>query len=278
MDNQTKKNEELWDQMSVQGVVCSRINFNMTQAQAQISIDKYNLLGKLKGKNVLCLASGGGQQSISYALLGANVTVTDFSAEQLSRDQLAAQKLGLEIKIVKTDMRDLSMFQAEEFDVVHQPYSINYIPAVDQLFTEVTRVLKPGGIYHLMFHNPFVHGSWKDGSWGSEWRKSDLWREKGYPIYLPYQDGYPISVDDPTWNFENKEGKKVKLEAPQEYKHTLSTIFNTLIDKNFSILKFIEYQNEDSNEAEVGTWDHYVSVTAPWLFLWVKKRKKLFRN
>jgi len=271
MDNQTKKNEELWDQMSAQGVACSRINFKMTPAQAQTNIDKYNLLGELKGKNVLCLASGGGQQSVAYALLGANVTVTDFSAEQLSRDSLAAQKLGLEIKIVKTDMRDLSMFQDEEFDVVHQPYSINYIPAVDQLFTEVSRVLKPRGIYHLMFHNPFVHGSWKDGSWGSEWRKSDLWREKGYPIYLPYQDGYPISVDDPTWNFENKEGKKVKLEAPQEYKHTLSTIFNSLIDKNFSILKFIEYQNEDTSEAKVGTWDHYVSVAAPWLFLWVRK-------
>ena len=43
--------------------------------------------------DVLCLAAGGGQQSVAFALLGANVTVFDLSETQLEHDRLAAAAL-----------------------------------------------------------------------------------------------------------------------------------------------------------------------------------------
>jgi 2-polyprenyl-3-methyl-5-hydroxy-6-metoxy-1,4-benzoquinol methylase len=58
-------------------------------------------------KDVLCLACGGGQQSIAFALLEANVTVFDLSEAQLNRDREAAH-FGVDIKILQGDIRDLS--------------------------------------------------------------------------------------------------------------------------------------------------------------------------
>lgn len=270
MDDTTISNLHKWDELVKLEVPCSRPNQNPTIEQARKNLNPNNLFGDLKNKNVLCLASGGGQQSVEFALLGANVTVVDFSKEQLKKDEAEAKKHSLKIRIVQSDMRDLSEFKDGEFDIVYQPYSINYIPEVQKVFSEVTRVLKTGGIYSLMFHNPFVQGSWKDACWGNQWGKDELWNNKGYPISQPYRDGEPIKIHDHTWNFEDTKGKKIKAEAPQEFRHTLSTILNSLIERKFNILRFEEYKGSNF-DAKPGTWDHYITVAPPWFSLWARK-------
>ncbi len=59
------------------------------------------LMKGAKGKNVLCLASGGGQQSAVYGLLGANVTVLDMSRGQLDADIEASQRYGYDIGLIR---------------------------------------------------------------------------------------------------------------------------------------------------------------------------------
>lgn len=269
MDKITKDNENKWDKLVLSDVPCGRPKVDLTQNKAKEWLNKNGIFGELKNKKVLCLASGGGQQSIGFALLGADVTVTDFSSEQLKKDKIVSERFSKNIRIIKTDMRDLSMFEDGEFDIVYQPYSINYVMETTKVFDEVARIIKPGGIYHLMFHNPFVHGSWKDGCWGSKWNKTDLWNGKGYPIWQPYNDGYKIKTIDPSWNFSNTEGKKMKLESPQEFKHTLSTVLNGLAERDFKLLRFKEEKGQDF-DSEPGTWEHYISVAPPWFYLWVK--------
>jgi 2-polyprenyl-3-methyl-5-hydroxy-6-metoxy-1,4-benzoquinol methylase len=46
----------------------------------------------LQGADVLCLASGGGQQGPILAAAGASVTVFDNSPSQLKQDQLVAER------------------------------------------------------------------------------------------------------------------------------------------------------------------------------------------
>ncbi|MBU1164204.1 class I SAM-dependent methyltransferase [Patescibacteria group bacterium] len=272
MNKTTKDNEKKWDKLVLSDVPCGRPKIDLTPKKAKAMLDKDGILGKIKNKKVLCLASGGGQQSIGFALLGAKVTVTDFSLEQLKQDKLASEKFSKDIRIIKSDMRDLSMFKNNEFDIVYQPYSINYVPKTDKVFDEVSRVLKKGGIYHLMFHNPFVQGSWKDGCWGSKWNKKELWKGKGYPIWQPYKDGYKSKTTDPSWNFVNKEGKVVKRKGPQEFKHTLSTVLNGLVQRGFKLIQMDEH-TQNNYKSVPGTWEHYISVAPPWLFLWIMKEK-----
>lgn len=270
MDKITNCNEDKWDNLVLSDVPCGRPRLDLTPQKAKAWLNEDNILGDLNNKKVLCLASGGGQQSIGFALLGANVTVTDFSSEQLKKDKEVSEKFSKDIRIIKTDMRDLSMFNDSEFDIVYQPYSINYVSEIEKVFDEVSRVIKAGGTYHLMFHNPFVHGSWKDGCWGSQWNTKDLWQGKGYPIWQPYKEGYQVKTNDPTWNFSNNNGKDVKLESPQEFKHTLSTILNGLTKRGFNLKKFNEHVGDDF-ESKPGTWEHYISVAPPWFFLWLEK-------
>jgi SAM-dependent methyltransferase len=265
-------NEALWDKLAEHDVLCSRPLLELSTEYAREYLNRNGYYTHtLEQKNVLCLACGGGQQSIAFALLGAHVTVVDFSAEQLKRDKIAADHHGLRIKILKSDMRDLTALTDQEFDIVYQPYSINYIPSVVEVFDEVSRVMKPGGIYDLMFHNPFVHGTWKDGCWGSEWKENELWKSRGYPIWQTYRDGLPIKTLDPNWNFSDRENQIVKLQSPQEYRHTLSTIINGLIGRGFEILQLKEEVGQNDNAAP-GTWEHYKSCAPPWLYILGKKK------
>jgi len=267
-----QQNELIWDRLVQNDVLCSRPRVDLTPKTARNYIGKSEFYGEdLTGKNVLCLACGGGQQSLAFALMGANVSVVDFSAEQLKKDQWVSEQFGLPMRIVKTDMQDLSMFDDDEFDFVYQPYSLNYIQGVDLAFDEVARILKSGGIYDLMIHNPFVHGTWKDGCWVREWEQNELWEGKGYPIWQAYEDGHPIQTSDPHWNFTNQKDEEVKIPSPQEYRHTLSTVLNGLIQRGFELRSFKE-ETDAAGDAKPGSWEHYKSCAPPWLYLISQKK------
>ncbi|MFE1839746.1 class I SAM-dependent methyltransferase [Streptomyces sviceus] len=73
-------------------------------------VDRSWLPTDLTGKDVLCLASGGGQQGPILAAAGARVTVFDNSPGQLGQDRVVAARDGLELRTVLGDMRDLGAF------------------------------------------------------------------------------------------------------------------------------------------------------------------------
>ena len=268
----TEYNRRQWNALSAAGVVCSRPVLDMTADRAREITDKEGFFGDLAGRRVLCLANGGGQQSVAFAFLGAAVTVLDHSVEQLARDKLASDHYRFDVRTVEGDIRDLSVFQDGEFDIVAQGYSINYVPELEGVFDGVTRVLRFRGKYQLMCHNPFLHGSWVDGCWGSSWQKKDLWKGVGYPIRLPYVEGAEISTFDPYWNFNDAEGNGKRIPAPQEYRHLLSTIVNGLIDRGLMLLCVRESAKGDP-EAEPGSWEHYQYFAPPWMTFWSEKRK-----
>ncbi|RMG35677.1 MAG: class I SAM-dependent methyltransferase [Planctomycetota bacterium] len=106
------------------------------------------------GWDVLCLAAGGGWQSILYACAGANVTVVDISPAMLRLDEREARRRNLSIRIVEASMDDLSMLPEAGFDLVHQPVSTCYVPDVERVYREVARVLRDGGLYISQHKQP----------------------------------------------------------------------------------------------------------------------------
>ncbi len=99
----------------------------------------------LKGLKILGLASGGGQQGPILAALGADVTIFDNSEKQLQQDKAMSDKFDLGIKTVQGDMKNLSVFADESFDLIFNPCSILFVANVLQVWNECYRVLKPNG-------------------------------------------------------------------------------------------------------------------------------------
>jgi ubiquinone/menaquinone biosynthesis C-methylase UbiE len=92
------------------------------------------------------------------AAAGANVTVFDNSPRQLDQDRLVATREGLaNLKTVEGDMRDLSAFADESFDLIFHPVSNLFIPDVRPVWREAFRVLRHGGTMLAGFMNPVVY-------------------------------------------------------------------------------------------------------------------------
>jgi SAM-dependent methyltransferase len=110
--------------------------------------------GDLRGKDILCLASGGGQQAPVLAAAGANVVSFDLSDEQLNKDREVAERETLQIQCVRGDMADLGQFRDEAFDLIFHPVSNVFVPDVMPVWRECYRVLKPEGRLLAGLMNP----------------------------------------------------------------------------------------------------------------------------
>lgn len=111
----------------------------------------------LSGADVLCLASGGGQQGPILAAAGAHVTVFDNSPLQLDRDREVARREGLTIRTVQGDMANLHDLADASFDFIMHPVSNCFVPDVRPVWREAYRVLRPGGTLIAGFNNPDVY-------------------------------------------------------------------------------------------------------------------------
>lgn len=236
--------------------VFTRPRLDLTPASAQAWVNPGGRLGALAGRRVLCLASGGGQQSAAFALLGAAVTVFDLSPAQLQQDQAAAAHYQLTIQTEQGDMRDLARFEPAAFDVVYQPYSINFVPDARVVFREVARVIRPGGIYWFMCANPFLAGL-----------TAADWDGTGYPLRRPYLDGAAIAYADEPWVFRGEHPRE-PIAGPVEYRHTLSTLINGLVAHSFTVTRVEECLGSPDVTAAPGTGEHFWAIAPPWLEFW----------
>jgi SAM-dependent methyltransferase len=257
MDETARYNLERWKALVDANALFTRPALNLDLASARVKIDPEGRLEDVTGKDVLCLACGGGQQSAAFAILGARVMVFDLSADQLQRDREAAVHYGVEIQSQQGDMRDLSCFGEVTFDLVYQAYSLGFVPDARGVFQQVARIIRTGGIYYFNCANPFFIGlSEKD------------WNGEGYTLRHPYVEGMEVTYEDQAWVYD-----RTKLGAqilpPREYRHTLSTLFRGLIEEGFVVSHISDYSGFYPNpKSEPGTWEHFVSIAPPWLSFW----------
>ena len=181
----------------------------------------------VEGKDVLCLASGGGQQSAVFGLLGAKVTVVDLAEGQLRGDRRAAEHHGYEVTALHADMRDLSCIADASFDLVYQAPSLAYVPHLREVYWEVSRVLRDGGRYRAQYHQPAIFFTDWDG--------------EGYRINEPYAERVMRRED-----------------GGIEFRHYMDDIFGGLIEAGLSLRQVVDQgrQREPDPEAPPGSWAH----------------------
>ncbi|MGQ0636667.1 MAG: class I SAM-dependent methyltransferase [Planctomycetaceae bacterium] len=148
-------NRVAWNRMAARGCRFSKVATDEECRQPLATVDGRGWLpASVAGHDVLCLAAGGGWQSILYASAGARVTVVDLSPEMLSQDVREANRRGLAVRVLEGSMDDLSMLPEESFDIVHQPVSTCYVADILAVYREVARVLRDGGLYISQHKQP----------------------------------------------------------------------------------------------------------------------------
>ena len=149
----TRQNAAAWDRLA-DGSPFARVASDAELEQPLLALDTRGWLpGRVDGLDVLCLAAGGGWQSILYAAAGARVTVVDVSPGMLDRDRREARRRDLHVTIVEASMDALPL-EAAAFDIVHQPVSTCYLQRLQDVYAEVARVLRPGGLYISQHKTP----------------------------------------------------------------------------------------------------------------------------
>jgi SAM-dependent methyltransferase len=184
----------------------------------------------LREIDVLCLASGGGQQGPTLAAAGARVTVLDNSPRQLAQDRLVAERHALPVVTVQGDMADLSVFSDKSFDLIVHPVSNTFVPDVRPVWKEAFRVLREGGGLLAGFTNPAVYLF--------DYDLADRTGILKVKYALPYSDLTSLSPEE--------RQRYIESDDPLEFSHTLEDQIGGQLDAGFLLTGLFEdYDDKD---------------------------------
>jgi SAM-dependent methyltransferase len=192
----------------------------------QIELD---LLGDIKGKDILHLQCHFGQDSLSLAHLGANVTGLDLSSESIAKAKELNAALGMNATFVEGNVYEAKNLIADKFDIVFSTYgTIGWLPDMNKWADIVSHFLKPGGKLILIELHPML------------W----MFDENFKNIEYSYFNVQPI--------IESTEGTYANHNAPIQMKevgwnHDLGEVFSSLLHEGLTVLDFQEYDYSPHN-------------------------------
>jgi 2-polyprenyl-3-methyl-5-hydroxy-6-metoxy-1,4-benzoquinol methylase len=202
-------------------------------AKARNSLNSYELkaLGDVNGKSLLHLQCHFGQDSLSWAAKGAQVTAVDLSDKAIELAQKLSAELNIPAKFICSNVLDTSQHVTDQFDYVFTSYgTITWLPHLKPWAQMISERLKPGGSFYIVEFHPIA---WMyDYINGEPKLKYHYSREEG--IYEEYQGTYA----DQHSSMISKE---------HSWNHSLSSVIQALIDAGLSITQFAEHDGSPYN-------------------------------
>lgn len=114
-------------------------------------------LGRVRGARLLHLQCGAGEDTLSWARLGARATGLDIAERRIEAARERAARLRVPATFVTGDVARLP-FPARRFDVVYTSRgALVWIPDLTRWAREIVRVLRPGGRFLLCDEHPFLY-------------------------------------------------------------------------------------------------------------------------
>lgn len=112
-------------------------------------------VGEVKGKSLLHLQCHFGQDTLSWARMGAKVTGVDLSTEAITQARQLAETIGQEAHFIAQDIYTFGEENQTQFDHVFTSYGVLcWLPDLDKWAQTINAALKPGGQFNLVeFHS-----------------------------------------------------------------------------------------------------------------------------
>jgi len=154
MKEKNRDVDQTWEERSAAWAKLAHETVSKDDAPNRLLIDA---AGIVAGDNVLDLASGTGEPSISIALhVGEHgrVTATDLTAGMLESARQRAERLGLDNMRFEVCAMEALPFADDTFDVVTCRFGIMHSTEPLTALREARRVLKPGKRAAWLIHGP----------------------------------------------------------------------------------------------------------------------------
>jgi SAM-dependent methyltransferase len=237
-------NRNAWNRLARERSQFAKVASDEECREPLLTLDRRGWLpGSVNGLDVLCLAAGGGWQSILYAMAGARVTVVDLSPEMLNQDARQAELRRLQVRTILGSMDDLSVLGEQSFDIVHQPVSTCYVPRLRAVYQEVARVLRGNGLYISQHKQP------------GSLQITDRDHRDRYVIGIPYYHGDPLpAVSDTSY----------REPGAVEYLHRWEQLIGELCRAGFVIEDLVEPRRGEPT-ARPGHFKHRGMFVAPYV-------------
>lgn len=211
-------NKEAWDKRTKIHVESAFYDVpSFKNGKSSLNPIEIEQVGHVQGKSLLHLQCHFGQDTLSWARLGAEVTGVDLSTDAIKQANLLKQELGLNADFIESDIIQFGRENTKEFDIVFTSYGVlSWLPNLVDWAHTIAKSLKVGGVFHLVEFHTF----------------NDLLT--GYS-YFPNSE--PDIEDEDTYT-ENCDGTTSTIVT---WSHPVSEVINALIGAGLIVESFFEY-------------------------------------
>jgi len=221
MDKYLKANKKLWDDLTkihyesdfydVEGF--KKGNCSLTDIEVEE-------VGDVTGKSLLHLQCHFGQDTLSWARRGADVTGVDFSEKGINQAISLAKELDIPAKFIRCDIYELDKNLDDKFDIVFTSAGVLiWLPDSKRWAEIISHFLKPKGIFYIREFHPFTY------IFNDEAETPII----GYPYFKtnkPIESGDDVDYANPNIMVEG---------TSYEWPHSMAEIINSLINAGLKI-------------------------------------------
>ncbi|WP_396146617.1 class I SAM-dependent methyltransferase [Flavobacterium sp.] len=199
------------------------------EGKSTLNSIELELLGDISNKKILHLQCHFGQDTMTFARMGAQATGIDFSEKAIEKASEFSKQLNLDATFICCDIYDAPKYLKDQFDIVFTSYgTIGWLPDLDKWAKVVSHFLKPGGKFVMADFHPVV------------WMYDNDFKE----VFYHYFNVEPI-IEEETGTYAEKEAE---LSAKTiGWNHPISEILNSLINSGLEINCFNEYDYSPYN-------------------------------
>ena len=215
-----KKNLQSWENRTPVHIE-SRFYDNEKFKSTKYSLNhiERSILQDVSNKSMLHLQCHFGQDTLSWANLGAIATWVDFSPSAIKTAKELSDEINVPCRFLESNVLELNL--DEEFDIVFSSYgAIGWLPDLNKWGEVIAKHLKKGGTFLLVEIHPFV--SLFEGNDYFFDKDMNIEKEKG-----SYTDGGEnMNSEFYWWNhslteiFVALESNGLKLQSFEEYNYT----------------------------------------------------------
>jgi SAM-dependent methyltransferase len=205
--------------------------------------EELDLLGDVVGRHLVHLQCNAGQDSLSLAALGAEVTGVDISDEAISFATRLSADSGIPATFVRSDLFDWFDHAAtagSRFDVVFTSYgAIGWLSDLAAWGSGIAGVLRPGGRFVMVEFHPICH--MYDWNWQAV---DDYWMRGGQ--HATFDDGVGDYVKASReglvpWGYQDGMSEVADPHPCHIFSWGLSDVIGALLGAGLSIEVFREY-------------------------------------